>query len=55
MKSPAWAFIVSLFIWAASISAFYLPGVAPTNYAKGDSIKLFVNHLTPSSNNMASF
>lgn len=55
MKSPAWAFVVSLFIWAASISAFYLPGVAPTNYAKGDSIKLFVNHLTPSSNNMASF
>ncbi|RCK59043.1 Transmembrane 9 superfamily member 1 [Candida viswanathii] len=29
-------------------SAFYLPGVAPTNYKKGDPIPLFVNHLTPS-------
>lgn len=27
---------------------FYLPGVAPTNYKKGDPIPLYVNHLTPS-------
>lgn len=30
------------------VNAFYLPGVAPTNYKKGDSIPLLVNHLTPS-------
>lgn len=29
-------------------SAFYLPGVAPTNYKKSDPIPLYVNHLTPS-------
>ncbi|KAJ6126537.1 hypothetical protein N7523_002149 [Penicillium sp. IBT 18751x] len=28
-------------------SAFYLPGVAPTSYDKGQSVPLFVNHLTP--------
>lgn len=31
----------------ASAQAFYLPGVAPTNYAEGDRIDLLVNHLTP--------
>ncbi|GEQ72030.1 hypothetical protein JCM33374_g5716 [Metschnikowia sp. JCM 33374] len=55
MKSPAWTFIIILFLWAGTISAFYLPGMAPTDYADGDPIKLFVNHLTPSSGNMASF
>lgn len=55
MKSPIWSVIISLFLWAGTISAFYLPGVAPTNYAKGDTIKLFVNHLTPSLNTMSSF
>lgn len=29
-------------------SGFYLPGVAPTDYKKGDKIPLLVNHLTPS-------
>jgi len=29
-------------------SAFYLPGVAPTDYEKGDRVPLYVNHLTPS-------
>ncbi|KAK6464166.1 hypothetical protein DFJ63DRAFT_61945 [Scheffersomyces coipomensis] len=29
-------------------NGFYLPGVAPTNYNKGDTIPLLVNHLTPS-------
>jgi transmembrane 9 superfamily protein 2/4 len=27
--------------------AFYLPGVAPHNYKKGDQVPLFVNSLTP--------
>jgi transmembrane 9 superfamily protein 2/4 len=29
------------------VSAFYLPGVAPTNYDKGDLVPLTVNRLTP--------
>ncbi len=28
-------------------SAFYLPGVAPTTYARGNRVPLNVNHLTP--------
>ncbi|KAJ5606640.1 Nonaspanin (TM9SF) [Penicillium lagena] len=28
-------------------SAFYLPGVAPTSYNEGQTVPLFVNHLTP--------
>ncbi len=28
-------------------NAFYLPGVAPTTYKKGDDIQLLVNHITP--------
>lgn len=31
-----------------SINAFYLPGVAPTNYKENDKIDLLVNHITPS-------
>lgn len=29
-------------------SAFYLPGITPTNYKIGDVVPLHVNHLTPS-------
>ncbi|GAB1212171.1 hypothetical protein ATERTT37_001301 [Aspergillus terreus] len=29
-------------------AAFYLPGVAPTSYDEGQSVPLYVNHLTPS-------
>lgn len=32
---------------ALSSNAFYLPGAAPRNYAKGDQVDLFVNALTP--------
>lgn len=28
-------------------AAFYLPGVAPTSYDEGQSVPLYVNHLTP--------
>lgn len=31
-------------------SAFYLPGVAPNDYADGDSVPLYVNSLVPMSN-----
>lgn len=34
-------------VWVLLCSAFYLPGVAPTLYKEGDTIPLFVNHLTP--------
>lgn len=41
--------LITALICLVSISnAFYLPGVAPTNYKKGDTIPLYVNHLTPS-------
>lgn len=55
MKSFPWTQLAGLLFWLAASAAFYLPGVAPTNYAQGDSIDLYVNHLTPSSNQMASF
>lgn len=35
-------------ILSSTVSAFYLPGVAPTSYAKGDRVPLNVNRLTPS-------
>lgn len=35
-------------------NAFYLPGVAPTDYKKGDTIPLLVNHLTPSLHHLSS-
>ncbi|KAF9428829.1 hypothetical protein BGZ94_000888 [Podila epigama] len=34
---------------AAPATAFYLPGVAPKEYAKGDPVSLMVNALTPGS------
>ncbi|TKX20071.1 transmembrane 9 superfamily protein [Elsinoe australis] len=39
-----------LLIFCASTlsSAFYLPGVAPTNYKTGDRVPLTVNHVSPS-------
>ena len=40
--------LVALLSVVAPSSAFYLPGVAPTNYHKGDRVELNVNHLTPS-------
>lgn len=30
-----------------AVHAFYLPGAAPHNYAKGDKVELLVNALTP--------
>lgn len=40
--------LISLYINLTN--AFYLPGVAPTDYKEGDAIPLLVNHLTPSLN-----
>ncbi|KAJ6114254.1 hypothetical protein N7486_000032 [Penicillium sp. IBT 16267x] len=40
--------VASIFLAFPSFSsAFYLPGVAPTSYDQGQSVPLFVNHLTP--------
>ncbi|KAJ5623602.1 hypothetical protein N7490_012207 [Penicillium lividum] len=40
--------IASIFLAIPSLSsAFYLPGVAPSSYDQGQSVPLFVNHLTP--------
>lgn len=38
--------LLALTLFSVS-SAFYLPGVAPTDYKEGQSIPLLVNHLTP--------
>ncbi|OOG00370.1 hypothetical protein ASPCADRAFT_202235 [Aspergillus carbonarius ITEM 5010] len=39
---------IALLLAAPSLSAaFYLPGVAPTSYDEGQSVPLYVNHLTP--------
>jgi len=37
----------SLLLVLPSTSAFYLPGVAPTTYRRGDRVPLHVNRLTP--------
>lgn len=55
MKSSLWSSVLAAAIWLTVANAFYLPGVAPTNYAEGDPISLFVNHLTPSLQHMLSF
>ncbi|KAI9488770.1 hypothetical protein BDB00DRAFT_846904 [Zychaea mexicana] len=43
----------ALFLLALGVSktnAFYLPGVAPIDYVNGDAVPLYVNSLTPMSN-----
>jgi transmembrane 9 superfamily protein 2/4 len=42
----------SLLLLAASsmVSGFYLPGMAPHDFADGDDVPLYVNSLTPMSN-----
>ncbi|CAK7902978.1 transmembrane 9 superfamily member 1 [[Candida] anglica] len=45
-----YSLLTTLVFLSGLANAFYLPGVAPTNYKKGDTIPLFVNHLTPSLN-----
>jgi len=40
--------LASLILSTHLTSAFYLPGITPTNYKVGDLVSLNVNHLTPS-------
>lgn len=49
-----WSAIATLLFCAQLTLAFYLPGVAPTNYKAKDPIQLLVNHLTPSLHQMSS-
>jgi hypothetical protein len=44
------ALLVALAAALTCVNAFYLPGAAPRNYAKGDRVDLFVNALTPLEN-----
>lgn len=39
--------VLSVLLYSSTISAFYLPGVAPTTYKALDRVELNVNHLTP--------
>ena len=43
------ALLVSLLSLPHIATAFYLPGVAPTTYKKGDSVPLYVNSISPTS------
>lgn len=49
-----YSFFTAVLYLAGLSSAFYLPGVAPTNYKAGDDIPLLVNHLTPSLHHLPS-
>lgn len=42
---------ISILLLLDSVSAFYLPGVAPTSYAKDEKVPLYVNRLTPALTN----
>lgn len=46
-SSPAAAALLSLVALPQIASAFYLPGVAPTTYKKGDVVPLYVNTIKP--------
>ncbi|KAF2722356.1 hypothetical protein K431DRAFT_222306 [Polychaeton citri CBS 116435] len=42
--------LAAIVLLSSQTSAFYLPGITPTNYKVGDLVPLNVNHLTPSQN-----
>lgn len=44
--APSAALLATTLITPQLTSAFYLPGVAPTTYAEGDKVPLYVNALT---------
>jgi len=45
--APSSAVLASLLAIPQLASAFYLPGVAPTSYKKGDLVPLYVNSIKP--------
>lgn len=46
-SARSWILYTVLITGSPLASAFYLPGVAPTSYDEGQSVPLYVNHLTP--------
>jgi transmembrane 9 superfamily protein 2/4 len=50
--SPSAALLATLLAVPELSSAFYLPGVAPTSYKKGELVPLHVNRLTPVGSNI---
>lgn len=47
VSSPTAALLTSLLVLPRFASAFYLPGVAPTSYKKGDVVPVYVNTIKP--------
>ncbi|KAF4974517.1 hypothetical protein FZEAL_8585 [Fusarium zealandicum] len=45
--APSTALLTSLLAVPQLVSAFYLPGVAPTTYKDGDTVPLYVNSIKP--------
>lgn len=46
-RLPALQAALTILFCSSTVSAFYLPGVAPTTYKQYDKVQLNVNHLTP--------
>lgn len=47
LSAPSAALLTALLALPQFTSAFYLPGVAPTSYRKGDNVPLYVNSVKP--------
>ncbi|KAH6658889.1 hypothetical protein BKA67DRAFT_509876 [Truncatella angustata] len=47
LNAPSNALLTALLALPQSVSAFYLPGVAPTSYKQGDNVPLYVNSVKP--------
>ncbi|KAK6064299.1 endomembrane protein 70 [Seiridium cupressi] len=47
LGAPSAALLTTLLALPQAISAFYLPGVAPTSYKKDDNVPLYVNSVKP--------
>ncbi|KAK4238682.1 hypothetical protein C8A03DRAFT_33282 [Achaetomium macrosporum] len=45
--APCWALLASLLAAPQLVSAFYLPGVAPTSYKQDEPVPLYVNTIRP--------
>ncbi|KAL2153763.1 hypothetical protein VTH82DRAFT_4918 [Thermothelomyces myriococcoides] len=46
-SAPLWRLCAALLAAPQLVSAFYLPGVAPTTYKEGDLVPLYVNTIRP--------
>jgi transmembrane 9 superfamily protein 2/4 len=48
MRSASSLFFLAASLVANGVSAFYLPGMAPTNYRTNEDVPVFVNTIVPS-------